>query len=302
MPATAVIGTALPIHQAVHSMMSRLSFHINVGNLWNLPRSSAVPRAAGDINYVAVKEAGFDGLQHYFPEPKALDAGLEMSGMAKITSPEEARSVAEQHKSWGFVASTWHVGTGFETDTEMDALAASVLEAEAATALPVHIETQRATMTQDMRRTLDLLTRHPELTLNADFSHWYTGAEMPYGDFDFKLNQLAPVFARVRYMHGRIGHSSAMQLPLELARSHPCWNHHLSFWRRCFNAANDCGEDLIFAPELLPSTLDFEGDTHFLNYALLVQDEEQSDRWDEAIQLRGIVEDEWEKASGRDCS
>jgi hypothetical protein len=48
-------------------------------------------------------------------------------------------------------ATTLHVGTGFESDVEMDALAGAVLEAAERHGQPVFIETHRATMLQDMR-------------------------------------------------------------------------------------------------------------------------------------------------------
>lgn len=271
-------------------MRQTLNLHINAGNLWSLPDWSAVPRQGGDIDHAAVKAAGFSGLQHYFPEPGALAAGLDMSGMARITAPEEARPTAEQQAEWGFVASTWHVGDGFERDAEMDALAGAVLDAAAATGLPIAIETHRATMTQDMRRTLDLVERFPDLRFNADLSHWYTGLEMRYGDFDAKLERLQPVLERTRFMHGRIGHSCTMQLPLAEARAHPCWEDYTRLWTACFEgfwrtAAAD--ETLIFAPELLPESVEFQGQTHRLNYARLSDGAETSDRWAEALDLAG---------------
>lgn len=269
-------------------MTDRLKLHINAGNLWTLPEWSTVPRRADQIDYEAVKGAGFVGLQHYFPDPAAIEAGLEMSGMARITTPQEARPIADQHKAWGFVASTWHVGDGFERDDEMDALAGAVLDAAVASGLPIAIETHRATMTQDIRRTLDLIERFPDLRFNADLSHWYTGLEMRYGDFDAKLDRLGPVFERVRFMHGRIGHSCTMQLPLATARDHPCWQDYIRLWTACFEgfgrtAAPD--EAFIFAPELLPDAVEFQGETHRLNYAPLTDGAETSDRWTEALEL-----------------
>lgn len=282
-------------------MTKTLTFHINAGNLWSLPGSSTVPKHDDEIDYAAVKAAGFVGLQHYFPEPAALEASLEMSGMARILEPEAALPTARQHAEWGFVASTWHVGDGFETDAEMDALAGAVLEESAATGLPIFIETHRATMTQDPRRTLDLIERFPDLRFNADLSHWYTGLEMPYGDFDAKLERLGPVFERVRFLHGRIGHSCAMQLPLSEARAHPCWDHFKAMWAACFDGFQRTAseaEPLIFAPELLPAAVEFQGQTHLLNYALEVEGEERSDRWAEALEMKVFADDVFRTAMG----
>jgi len=221
----------------------------------------------------------------------AIAAGLEMSGMARIVEPGEAAKVAAQHHEWGFVCSTWHVGTGLESDTEMDALAGAVLNVAARTGLAVYIETHRATMTQDIRRTLDLCTRFPDLRFNADLSHWYTGLEMRYGDFDRKLAMLAPIFARTRYIHGRIGDSCTMQLPLAEAREGPAWQDYQRLWRSCLTGFSEASADepTIFAPELLPHVFEHDGTLHRLNYARLVDGVEVSDRWAEALELVALI-------------
>ena len=275
--------------------MSALVTHLNAGNLSGLPTWSGGPRF-GDAHYwEAVKTAGYTGVQHYWPENEAMAAGLTMSGMGRVTAPEAMRPLAAQHKAWGFVATTLHVGTGLETDIEMDRLAAAVLDAKAAEDYALHIETHRATITQDIRRTLDLLTRFPELTFNADLSHWYTGHEMPYGDIGAKFAMLEPVLARVRFIHGRVGHSCAMQIPLKLAGEVGSLGHFKALWGRIFALQRQHGETIIFAPELLPLTVDYGGQTHWLNYAPLTPDgdswREVSDRWAEAITLSQIARD-----------
>jgi hypothetical protein len=155
-----------------------------------------------------------------------------------------------------------------------------------------------------MRRTLDLVERHPELRFNADLSHWYTGLEMPYGDFEAKLEALAPVFARVRFLHGRIGDSGSMQVALEGREDEPFVAHFREMWRRCFRGFLDTaapGDTIVFAPELLPARLgDGERAVHF-NYARRFRDangewREESDRWTEALQLCEIARDAFERA------
>ena len=50
----------------------------------------------------------------------------------------------------------------------------------------------------------ELTKRFPEIRFNADFSHYYCGQEMVYGDFEAKLDFMAPIFERVGFIHGRI--------------------------------------------------------------------------------------------------
>jgi hypothetical protein len=279
--------------------MSNLRIHLNAGVLWNLPADSCAPREGGEIDWQAVRAAGYCGLQHYFPEPSAIAAGLEMSGMGRVLLPDEATALARQHREWGFVCSTWHVGTGLETDAEIDALAAATLNAAAATGLPIYVETHRATITQDIRRTLELTERFPDLRFNADLSHWYTGHEMRYGDFDAKFAALAPIFARTRFIHGRIGHSCAMQIAVAEARDHPCWDDWQRMWSQCLLGMRsaEASEPVVFAPELLPAVMTHAGQTHRLNYASLQDGEERTDRWQESLDLVGLIralDNEWQ--------
>jgi hypothetical protein len=247
-----------------------------------------------------VVEAGYTGLQHYFPEDGAIAAGLEMSGMARSTAPSQIDGVVAQHKAWGFVATTFHLGTGLETDSEMDAYAAALIEACVRHSYPASVETHRATITQDMRRTVDLVARFPELRFNADLSHWYTGHEMVYGDFQSKVDFIEPVLSRVAYIHGRIGHSCSMQVSLEDARRVGSMTHFEALLTRCAKGAKARGEGIVFAPELLPPSVEFGGQIHRLNYAPARMEGgsevETTDRWAESIALCDMMQRIWDEA------
>jgi len=156
----------------------RLEIHINAGNLLALPKWSAVPQACGRIDFAAISEAGFAGVQVLEFDQAVADAGLRMSSMARILDPLDVGKVTRRHQDLGFVATTLHLGTGFETDSEMDAYADAVVAASERFGYSLLVETHRATLTQDPARTLGLVLRYPELKFNADLSHWYTGQEM----------------------------------------------------------------------------------------------------------------------------
>ncbi|MEO1658944.1 MAG: hypothetical protein AAFR65_14615 [Pseudomonadota bacterium] len=269
--------------------MTEIVTHLNAGNLWSLPPWSAVPRAEGDVDYRQIKGAGFTGIQHHWYEAAYGEAGLDYSGMLKITSLAEAKAGFERLAPAAPVHTTVHLGTGYESDAEALALIDGVTEVAGELGLAWSVETHRATLTQDPYRTLDLFERRPHLTFTADLSHWYTGGEMPYGDFSDKLERWAPVLARTRYMHLRVGDSCTMQLPLSQAKHHPCWDHYTSMWQTCLAEASkdmDSTETLYIAPELLPAKVEFGGAAHHLNYAKVDNDgEETSDRWTDALEL-----------------
>ena len=215
------------------------------------------------------------------------DGPLPVVGMARIDAPGDADRVAAAHKAKGYPLTTLHVGTGFENDEEAYALLAPVVEASVRHAYPLFVETHRATVTQDMRRTLDLTARLPELRFNADLSHWYTGHEMTYGDVAEKAARLRPVFERTRYLHGRIGDSCCVQVALRGADDARLFveHHRLLLREVCagFARTAEAGEVLPYAAELLPHAIPKPDGDQIVAYARLLPDgREESDRWAQA--------------------
>lgn len=263
---------------------------LNWATLWALPQWSEGPRGDPVSVLPAVKAAGYAGVQHVDAEA-VLAAGLRATGMGRVLSASEVLPLARDHRARGFDCTTLHVGTGLETDLEMDRLADAVVGASAATGYRLYVETHRATMTQDMRRTVDLVARFPDLRFNADLSHWYTGQEMTYGDFDAKLAFIAPVLSRVRFLHGRIGTSGCIQVPIGAgAPEGPHIDHFRTLWQACFAGflqSAGAGDYLVFASELLPARVSDGSRMHHLGYAREVlraegRVDEESDRWTEA--------------------
>lgn len=273
----------------------RLRRDLNIGTTWLLPTWSHGPHGDEQAALEAAKAAGYEGVQGADPDrcralglvPTTFDLRPVPGGLV-----DRARSWADR----GFACSTLMVGTGLEDDDQAARLIDEVLEASIAAQIPLYVETHRATVTQDLWRTLRLVERFPDIRFNGDFSHWYTGHDMPFGDFDAKLDLLAPVLDRCRYLHGRIGTGGAIQVDVGDGRPHdraPV-SHFRAFWTRAFQGFLKDGQDdpvrapddaIGFAPELLPS--DF-------GYALLAPGpdgelQEIGDRWDQALVLTRLA-------------
>jgi hypothetical protein len=276
---------------------------LNLGNTWLLPEWSTGP--VGDERAVleAASAAGYQGVQGANPElcrelglvPVTFDIRIEPGGLA-----EQAARWADQ----GFACATLMVGTGFESDAEADRLADEIVEASAAARIPLYLETHRATMTQDMWRTLQLVQRHPDLRFNGDFSHWYTGQDMAASDVHAKLDRLAPVIDRVRYVHGRIASPGCVQVDVGDGRSDDApVSHFREMWTRVFRcflsgAAADPvpapGLEIGFAPELLPGEFGYARYVPGPDGSL----REESDRWEQALVLTRIAAECFDSASG----
>lgn len=285
-------ATGTPIFMAwrillMDTVPNQLRFYLNLATLEDLPAWSKAP--TGDVAAIAqgLKQAGYHGVQSEDPEAYAAH-GLGCATLGRANTVEEIRSLTAGWAAAKYECGTLHIGWGFEDDREIRDLGRAVVESARTEGIPVYIETHRATITQDPWRTLKLVESIPEIRFNGDFSHWYTGSEMIYGDISSKMDLLTPVFERVRFIHARVGNSGAMQVPLADPSMTVAMEHYREMWTR--SIAGFLGEArpedvLIFSPELLRSSINYarryrtsDGTWH-----------EDSDRWLESLELTRVA-------------
>jgi hypothetical protein len=275
---------------------SKLRVFLNLDTLDRLPPDSQWPGFEGIERYRQLAADGFDGVQQTTPAPIPPDPPLAFCGSGRISVPADAAPLAELHAGIGHECLTVHVGWGIEDDDRVDRLLDATLTASERHRIPIYIETHRATITQDMWRTVRLTERFPEIRFNGDFSHYYTGQEMVYGGLDMKLDFLAPVFDRVKFIHGRIGNPCCMQVTIGDGQGRPrqasgdidFLEDFKKIWSRAFagflrNA--EPGETLIFCPEILSGQYyyarEFPGPDGQLR--------EESDRYHDALVYRELA-------------
>jgi hypothetical protein len=278
----------------------RLRVDINGSNVFGLPEYSSAPR--GELRTVleAVKASGFEGVQTGGPTKIAAckAVGLRVTGSARINTPEDAALRARELKEAGADCCTVHVGWGIEDDDQVDRLVEATLAASAKFALPIYIETHRATVTDDMWRTVQLTKKFPEIRFNGDFSHWYTGHEMVYGDIEAKWDFLAPVFDRVRFIHGRIGNPGCMQVDIGVGTNRTYVEHFKEMWTRSFVGflrSAKAGDFICFTPELLGAEIYYARTFKNASGAMV----EEGDRWQQALLYRDIAHECWKAAQER---
>ena len=246
----------------------KLQIFLNLDTLVDLPADSLWDNSQGEPMVERLKADGFQGVQ---APGNSRTAGFPHCGLGRDNSPAEALPLARQHADLGDLCLTLHVGWGIEDDDEVFRLVEAILAASETTRLPIFIETHRATITQDMWRTVQIVKRFPEVRFNGDFSHYYCGQEMVYGGEDFmsgvpiKMEFMAPVFDRIGFMHGRIASPGSMQMPIDAPSTRPAAatgmaNYLADFramWTRAmqgFLANAGPGDILVFAPEILAPT------------------------------------------------
>jgi hypothetical protein len=247
------------------------------------------PAILADGPVAAIRAAGYDGIQFIDPLnhsalAQARAYGLSVCGSHRINTPDEAAPIARAAANAGLECLTLHVGWGMENDDEGARLIEAILKASDQYSIPLYVETHRATLFQDMQRTVQFVERFPDLRFNGDFSHWYTGSEMVYGGFGKKLAYIQPVIDRVRFLHGRIGNPGCMQVAIAPEDTAPYVAHFRTLWTHCFSAyLRDSAPQqpfITFTAELLAPDI---------FYARTFRGEEESDRWQQSLLLTQLA-------------
>lgn len=273
--------------------LTQLPIGLSEFALWHPEPGSAAPaRDAPDVGR-RLAEAGFVAFETSVPE-RAREAGLAATGLARVQTVESVHETARRHRDLGYTCTVLHVGSGQEDDEAARDLLVAVVQAGQADGHPLYVETHRATVTQDPWRTLRFAEALPELAFNCDFSHWYTGSELTYGDLHAKIERLRPVFERCRYVHGRLSTPGCIQITVEEARR----DGHLAVfeqvWGMVFDAARRDGRGPPpFVVELLPAQFNYARRVAGPDGAL----REEGDRWSEALALAGIARELWRRTS-----
>ena len=275
---------------------------INAGGLRGLPLESSGPHGDDRTLALAAQAAGFEGIQG-LPPKLCAELGLGATSSARVDKPGEADTVAARARDEGCACVTLHAGTGFEDDHTMLAIAEDIVNASARRGIPLYIETHRATLTTDIWRTIQLATRLPDVRFNGDFSHWYTGHEMVYGDLQAKFELIGPVFERVRFIHGRIGNPGCMQVAINDGgdgAGHTYVEHFKEMWTRSFSGflkTAKPGDYICFTPELLGPNI------YYARQVKNAQGElrEECDRWQQALLYTRIARECFGSAQQRVC-
>ncbi len=273
-----------------------LRVYLNLDNLVDLRPGSLWTGLDGLARMERLAADGFEGVQLTDDGPPVAGSPIPHCGLDRINTPDEADAIAAKHAARGDNCLTVHAGWGIEDDDDVFRLVEAILAASDKHRLPIFIETHRATITQDLWRTVKLTEKFPEIRLNCDLSHYYTGQELVYGGMEMKLAFMEPIFARTGFMHGRIGSPGCMQVAIGDGESRPATAHGVAdfltdfreMWIRAmrgFLCAAGPGDFLIFAPELLAGT-------HY--YARLIPAPdgvltEESDRYHEALVYQQIA-------------
>ncbi len=148
------------------------------------------------------------------------------------------------------------------------------------------IETHRDSLLNDLHYTLQLMDAVPQMRLCADLSHFVVDREMRLPLAARDARNMGSVLERSDCFHGRIDTREQVQVPIGFPQHRPWVDQFRAWWRdgmRGWRERNPPNASLVFLCELGPP-----------GYAITdANGAELSDRWTEALLIRGWVQEIW---------
>lgn len=152
--------------------------------------------------------------------------------------------------------------------------------------VPILFETHRNCITNDLFYTLQLMDRVPNMPICADLSHYIVDREFwfPIQAGDQAL--IRRILERADSFQGRIAGREQVQLQIDFPQ-HQKWVDQFKAWWaegfRSWKSRHGADDTMIFLTELGPPEYAMTGPDGF----------ELSDRWEEALKIKGWVEEIW---------
>jgi hypothetical protein len=160
------------------------------------------------------------------------------------------------------------------------------LDAAEREGVPVLFETHRDSLLNDLYYTVQLLERMPELRLAADLSHCVVDREMRLPPSEQDAFYIRRILEHADCFQGRVASREQVQVPIGFPQ-HQGWAQQFrDWWAEGFatwRASHGDQDTLVFLCELGPPP-----------YAITdANQEELSDRWEEALTIRDWVRELW---------
>ena len=154
--------------------------------------------------------------------------------------------------------------------------------------LPIQFETHRNCITNDLYSTLQLLDAVPEMRMCSDLSHYVVDREFWFPLSDRDLGMISRVLERSDSFQGRVASRQQIQLQIDFPQHQKWVNLFKNWWLEGINGWRSRNQNgtCYFLCELGPP-----------EYAMTDQNgKELSNRWNEALKIKGWIEDIWTKS------
>ncbi|MAI80648.1 MAG: xylose isomerase [Deltaproteobacteria bacterium] len=152
--------------------------------------------------------------------------------------------------------------------------------------VPILFETHRECITNDMFFTLQLIDAIPEMRLCADLSHYVVNRELRIPISEENQALFDRLIGRSDCLQGRVANREQVQIPVTFKQHEEWVDLFRGWWKsnmRSWKERSGPDDRLAFLCELGPPPYGITGADGY----------EISDRWEEALMLKGWAEDIW---------
>ncbi|NBR38098.1 MAG: sugar phosphate isomerase/epimerase [Alphaproteobacteria bacterium] len=157
--------------------------------------------------------------------------------------------------------------------------------------MPVQFETHRNCITNDLFATLCLIDAIPEMRLCADLSHFIVDREFKLPMSRHEMGMISRILERSDSFQGRVASRQQIQLQLDFPQHQKWVDLFKGWWREGLQSwlARNSEGDCVFLCELGPP-----------EYAMTDRNgQEMSNRWEEALIIKGWIEEMWADLTAR---
>lgn len=268
-------------------------------SLWAMdPGRGSHDAASVEEQFAMVKNAGFAGIAidlaaadretayKTMPLFRQYDLGCVINAFP--TSMDDALPVLEMAREFNAVVVNIIAQVIPSSVEEASLMVQDWMEEADKTGVNLEFETHRNSVTNDLGYTARLLEAVPDMKLGVDLSHYVVDREfeLPLSREESQL--VDKILRRADAFQGRISSAQQIQLQLEFPQHQKWVVQFLDWWEagfRYWRKRSAANATLIFQTELAPP-----------EYAMTGPDGmEMSNRWEEAIIMKGWVEDLWKR-------
>jgi Xylose isomerase-like TIM barrel len=273
--------------------------------LWAMDRLQD-PEASMGQKFDRVRDAGFDGIAIDLGALSEVQAEESITHFARtglkagLTAfPDSIATLRSACRLARRISAPFLVVIGQHMPIELEKMVAVVeswLKVAAEEGIPIHFETHRNCITNDLFTTVQLLDAIPQMRLAADLSHYVVDREMPCPPTPALQELIIRILERCDSFQGRVAARGQIQLPLHFPQNQKWVRMFRHWWHDGFASwrvrHRDSAEPMIFTCELGPP-----------DYALTdARGKELSDRWAESLLMREWARECWGAVCAADAA